>query len=161
MNDHIIELTFRFLLYVFFGFSMEVVLSVVGLNITNGFRINRRCSPKYLEGFVSLYMIPIHGLVMLFGFEFLNLQISSLHIGLRYAIWCIAISTTEALGGFLYDKFLGFYPWDYYADSPYRVFKRGYTLWTLVPQWGIAGLVLEQWSRLLIYLSPHVHNFYR
>jgi hypothetical protein len=51
-----------------------------------------------------------------------------LHWALRWAIWGILFVFTEALMGFLMDKVLGFYPWDYYADSRFKIFRRGYSL---------------------------------
>jgi len=72
----------------------------------------------------------------------------------------LAFSFSEVAWGWILDKSIGFYPWDYYAQSKYKVFKRGYTLWTLVPQWGLAGLFLEVYSDLLRYLSPHVVAFF-
>ena len=142
------------------GFFLEVVYSVTGIERSVGAPIPRRVPKKYLEGFVSLYMIPIHGFGMLFGFEPMSELISNLHISIRFLIYAITITGCEALGGWLYDRLLGFYSWDYYERSPYKVFKRGYTLWTLLPQWGVAGLVLEQFSRLLNHLTPHVVQFY-
>ena len=142
------------------GFFLETVYAVVGIERAVGAPIPRRVPKKYLEGFVSLYMIPIHGFGMLFGFEPMSRWISDLHIGLRFAIYGVTITASEALGGWVYDRILGFYSWDYYELSPYKVFKRGYTLWTLLPQWGLAGLVLEQFSRLLQYLTPYVIQFY-
>jgi hypothetical protein len=70
------------------------------------------------------------------------------------------IAATESAWGFIYDMILGFYSWDYYAESSYRVFSRGYTLWTLVPFWGVAGLVMEVYSDLMIHLSPAVVAFF-
>jgi len=40
------------------------------------------------------------------------------------------------------------------------MFKRGYTLWTLVPMWGFAGMMLEVYSGLLLHLSPHVAGYF-
>ncbi|MEK6624004.1 MAG: hypothetical protein AABY86_03490, partial [Bdellovibrionota bacterium] len=56
-----IELAFRFIMYVFCGFSMEIIFAVKGIELCVGVPIPRRVPGKYLEGFVSLYMIPIHG----------------------------------------------------------------------------------------------------
>jgi hypothetical protein len=109
---------------------------------------------KYLEGFVSLYMIPVHGLLMLGLFEPMFATIRHLHWGLRFAVWALSITTAEALCGWLLRRVVGFYPWDYYRDSRFRVFKEGYTLWTLVPLWGVAGLVMERYAGLLQHLSP-------
>ena len=151
---------FRGIAYNMSGFFLETVYSVIGIERAVGAPIPRRVPKKYLEGFVSLYMIPIHGFGMLFGFEPMSKVISDLHIGIRFVIYGVTITACEALGGWIYDQILGFYSWDYYILSPYKVFKRGYTLWTLLPQWGLAGLVLEQFSRLLQHLTPYVIQFY-
>jgi len=155
-----IAYTFRFVLYSFFGLTLEMLFSVVGIERSLGYRLDRRVPRKYLEGFVSLYMIPLHGLGVLFFFEPLTAAVSGWFIGIRYCIYAVGISFAEVAWGWFLDKVVGFYPWDYYAKSKYRVFKRGYTLWTLVPQWGLAGLVLEVYSRLLVDLSPHVVTFF-
>lgn len=157
----IIPLGFRFIMYVFFGFFMEIFYSVLGVNTSLGYEIKRRVPVKYLEGFVSLYMIPIHGLGMLIGFESVAPFISPLPLPVRFVCWMVLISGMEAFTGFLYHKITGFYCWDYYKHSRYKVFKEGYTLWTLLPQWGLSGLVLEVYSKLLITLSPHVLHFFQ
>ncbi len=157
----IIPLGFRFIMYVFFGFFMEIIYSVIGINRSLGYTINRRVPVKYLEGFVSLYMIPIHGLGMLIGFEGVAPYIAPLPWIARLFCWMILISGMEAFTGFIYHKLTGFYCWDYYKESRYKVFKNGYTLWTLLPQWGISGLVLEIYSKLLIELSPNVLHFFQ
>lgn len=151
---------FRGIAYTMTGFFLETVYSVIGIEKSVGAPIPRRVPKKYLEGFVSLYMLPIHGIGMIVGFEPMVERISHLHISVRFVIYAIAITSCEAIGGWIYDKILGFYSWDYYKLSPYRVFKRGYTLWTLLPQWGLAGLVLERVSILLNYLTPYVTQFY-
>lgn len=155
-----IAYTFRFVLYTFFGLTLEMIFSVVGIERSLGYRLKRRVPRKYLEGFVSLYMIPLHGLGVLFFFEPVSAAIADWFILLRFCVYAVFISLVEVAWGWLLDKVIGFYPWDYYAESKFRVFKRGYTLWTLVPQWGIAGLVLEVYSQLLIHLSPDVVTFF-
>ena len=154
------EFIFRFFAYAMAGFFLEVTFSVIGIEFCLGKKLKKQTPHKYLEGFVSLYMIPIHGLGMYFGFEFQHSQIAELNIFVRYLIWCLSITSVEALSGFIMHRTIGFYPWDYYKDSKYKVFENGYTLWSLIPLWGIAGLILEQYSRLLIYLSPIVQNYF-
>lgn len=156
-----IAYAFRFVMYVCFGFTLEIIFSVLGIERTLGFKLERRVPRKYLEGFVSLYMIPIHGLGMLFGFEQLQPLVADWHFILRYLLWAVLISLMEAFTGWLYDLATGFYCWDYYKDSRFKVFKRGYTLWTLVPQWGIAGMVMDVYSKLLVHLSPAVVEFFQ
>lgn len=159
MSLTLIEYIFRFVLYVALGFTLEIIFSVTGIERALGFKLHPREPKKYLEGFVSLYMIPIHGFGMLFAFEYVAEYIASFHILVRYLIYCIMISGTEVVTGFIYDRLLGFYCWDYYAKSKYKVFKRGYTLWTLIPQWGLAGLIFEFYSKLLIAISPNAAKF--
>jgi hypothetical protein len=154
-----IGLLFRFFSYMVAGLSLEMIFSVTGIEKTAGAKVNRRVPHSYLEGFVSLYMIPLHGLGMLFFFELARDATRDWHFGFRYLLWCVGISAAEALWGWLLDKTLGFYPWDYYAKSKYKVFERGYTLWTLVPQWGLAGMFFEVYSDLLRELSPQAAAF--
>lgn len=160
--DQVIQHSFRFVLYVFFGLSLEVIFAVTGIENCLGKNsgLKRRVPKKYLEGFVSLYMIPLHGLGLLFGFESMFSLIHDLPLVLRFLIWSLGISGLEVLWGVLLHKTLGFYTWDYYKDSRFKVFKNGYTLYTLIPFWGIAGLILEQYSSLLQYLSPFVSEYF-
>jgi len=140
---------FRAFVYAAMGLSLEVVFSTTLLSIALGYRVTRRVDRKYAEGFVSLYMIPIHAVGVLLGFETVLGLIGSFPMVLRYAIWGIGFAATEAGFGFLIDKILGFYPWDYYSKSRFRVFERGYTLWTLIPLWGMYGLFCEVIARTL------------
>ena len=156
----VVPLIFRFVMYTFFGLTLETVFAVLGIDRALGFKLKRRVPQKYLEGFVSLTMIPLHGLGLLFLFEPVHAFIRNWFWGFRYLTWAILISLSEVFWGWFCDKTLGFYSWDYYADSRYKVFKRGYTLWTLVPQWGLAGLVLEGYSDLMIYLSKDAVIFF-
>ncbi len=158
--DVLIAHAFRFLAYVLMGFFLEVVGAVDGIERVMGCRIPRRVPKKYLEGFVSLYMAPLHGFGMLFAFEPVHDLIRGWFIGARFAAWAVLFAACEAMWGFVLDKALGFYTWDYYALSRFRVFRRGYTLWTLLPVWGVVGLLLEVYSDLLRHLSPHVVVFF-
>ena len=160
MGDTLIPYVFRFLMYTAFGLTMETLFAVDGIERCLGCKVHRRVPKKYLEGFVSLYMIPLHGLGLLFGFEFLHGVIRGAAWPLRYLAYCVLITTCEAAWGFFLDKTVGFYSWDYNADSRFKVFKRGYTLWTLVPLWGLIGLVLEVYTDLMIWLSPSVVAFF-
>jgi len=144
---------FRFVIYVAVGLSLEVIFSVLGIEFALGTKINRRVPAKYLEGFVSLYMIPVHGLGVLFLFEPLYFAIMGWNIVLRYLIWACSFVFAEAIAGLILDRILGFYPWDYYALSKYKVAKRGYSLWSLLPFWGIYGLFLEVLVRILTGIS--------
>ena len=64
-----IEWTFRFVIYAMTGMALETIFAVDGIERVAATKIERRVPKKYLEGFVSLYMIPLHGLGMLFLFE--------------------------------------------------------------------------------------------
>jgi hypothetical protein len=158
--DDVIGYLFRFLMYAMFGLSMETVFSIYPIELVLGTKVRRRVPFKYLEGFVSAYMIPLHGLGLLIFFEPGSAAISSFHPVVRFAIYAIGITLMEVLWGWLCDRTLGFYSWDYYATSRYRIFKRGYSLWTLVPCWGAAGMLLEVYTDLMIILTPHVVSFF-
>ena len=122
--------------------------------------IPRRVPRRYLEGFVSAYMIPLHGLGILFLFEPGAELIAPLPFPARFVVYAAGITACEIGWGFLLDKTLGFFPWDYYAMSKWRIGQRGYSLWTLVPMWGLAGLLLERYTSLMLHLSPHVVSYY-
>lgn len=155
-----IGLAFRLGGYVLFGLTLEVLFSMHGIDLMLGYKVKRRVPFKYLEGFTSAYMIPLHGLGLLFGFEFLHAAIHDWFIGLRFVIWAGLITSCEVAWGVFLNKTLGFYSWDYYAESRFKVFKGGYTLWTLIPMWGVAGLLLEVYADLLIHLTPHAVQFF-
>tara|TARA_B100000927_G_scaffold220748_1_gene180686 strand:- start:276 stop:752 length:477 start_codon:yes stop_codon:yes gene_type:complete len=153
------ETLFEIISFIFFGLSMEIIFSVTGIELCLGQKLRKQTPHKYLEGFVSLYMIPIHGLGVYFLYKPAMSFISDWHLGYRYLFWCFAFTSCEVIGGFVYKKILGFYPWDYYKKSKYKVFKEGYTLWTLIPNWGIAGLILEKYVTLVTFLSAQLKNF--
>ena len=150
---------FRFVMYTFFGMTLETVFAVDGIERALGGPVKRRVPRRYLEGFVSLYMIPLHGLGVLFLFEAIAAGVGDWPWPGRFVVYALGITAAEAAWGFALDKVVGMYPWDYYADSRFKVFCRGYTLWTLVPLWGFAGLLLERYCALMVYLSPHVVTF--
>ena len=150
---------FRAIAYIMFGIVMEVMFSVVGIEVLLGQTIpNRRLPKRYLEGFVSLFMIPLY---LWIGFMIMEpeLEFIPLPIIIRFLAWSVCLTMWEALYGFMLDAFLGDYPWSYYALSKYKIFKRGYTLWTLVPVWGLVGLIAEWYVSLVLYLSPYVERF--
>jgi uncharacterized membrane protein len=78
---------------------------------------------------------------------------------LRYAVWCITISGFEALSGFIYDKYMNIKPWDY--TGQFGSILNGYTKWTLIPLWGIAGLIIEQYVKLINFLTPSAIEYFR
>ncbi len=158
--DLAIQSCFRIVAYVMFGFSMEVIFAVTGIDRMLGYRLERRVPRKYLEGWVSLWMAPLHGLGVFFVVEPVFDVIALWPWPARYLVWCAVFSLAEVAYGWLCDKVLGFHTWDYYAKSRFRIHKRGYSLWTLVPAWGIAGLLIEVYSGLLRHLSPHVSAFF-
>lgn len=150
------QFLFQFVAFVFFGLSMEVIFSVTGIELALGKKLTKNTPHKYLEGFVSLYMIPIHGLGMVFCYVPFFHLISDVHLVFRYLIWSAAFTICEIIGGVVYQKVLGFYPWDYYKESKFKIFSNGYSLWTLVPMWGIAGLILEQYATLILRLCQYI-----
>lgn len=158
--ETLIEHGFRFVVYAMTGMAMETVFAVEGIERLMGATLKRRVPKKYLEGFVSLYMIPLHGLGMLYLFEWGRGLTGDWAWPLRYLWWAVMLTFAEVAWGFLLDKVFGFYSWDYYAESRFRIFRRGYSMWTLVPMWGVAGLVLERWSDLLVHLSPFVSAYF-
>ena len=153
MVEHLNIYLFQIIAFVFFGFTMEIIFSVTGIELALGKKLQKQTPHKYLEGFVSLYMIPIHGLGVTFLYVPMFEYIADYHIIVRYLIWCVSFTGCEIIGGFIYHKLIGFYPWDYYKESKFKIFDEGYSLWTLVPLWGIAGLILEQYASLIIYLT--------
>jgi hypothetical protein len=155
-----IPLLFRFVGYVLFGMVLETIFSMDGIGRALGCKVPRRVPKKYLEGFVSAYMIPLHGLGVLFVLEPLQGIVAPWPWLARFVVYAVSISLSEIAWGWLLDKTIGFYPWDYYALSRWKIFSRGYSLWTLVPLWGLAGMLLEHYSRLLRFLSPYVAAFY-
>ena len=160
MVEIAIPYIFRFVFYTAFGLVMETLCAVDAIERLLGCEVPRRVPRKYLEGFVSVYMVPLHGLGVLLVLEPMILLVAPLHWALRYVIYALVITASEVAWGWILDKVLGFYPWDYYAKSRFRMFKRGYTLWTLLPMWGLAGMMLEVYSGLLLHLSPHVAGFF-
>ena len=150
---------YKAVLYVFFGCTMEVSFSVLGIEKLVGKPIPRRVPKNYLEGFISLYMFPIYALGLPLAFEPTLSLIQDWPIFFRYLFWCVSITATEALLGFFYLKTIGHYPWDYYKLSRWKVFEEGLTLWTLLPFWGVAGLMLEIYSAYLNYSSPSFLEF--
>ena len=157
--DVVLGYALRFAMYVMLGITLETLFSVSGIDHALGYRVERRVPRKYLEGFVSVYMIPLHGFGLLFLFEPLSLMVRDWPLPLRFAVYAACFSLCEVVWGWTLDKVVGFYTWDYYAKSRYRVFRRGYTLWTLVPLWGVAGLIIEPCSRLALSLTPHAVAF--
>jgi hypothetical protein len=154
---------FRFVMYVFFGLSLEVIFSVVGIDRCLGFFLPTRVPVRYKEGFVSLYMIPLHGFGLLLLFEPVQYLLFLLSedwwfVPVRFVVWAVLITMMEVLWGWFLEKALGFFTWDYYRRSKWAIF-RGYTLWTLVPGWGVAGLVIGYYSDLLVAVSPVVTRF--
>jgi len=154
--EHLKIYLFQIIAFIFFGFTMEIFFSVTGIELALGKKLQKQTPHKYLEGFVSLYMLPIHGLGVTFLYLPMFDLIGDLPIILRYLIWCISFTSCEIIGGFIYHKTIGFYPWDYYQESKFKIFNAGYSLWTLVPLWGLAGLALEKYSTLIINLSKHL-----
>ena len=149
------DIIIRFLGYIGFGFVME--MTFVALSKVIDGKIRGR--DIYLEGHTYLWMAPIYGTLLLFIFEPVYSLIASWHPFFRFLIWSITFTFFEGLFGYIYDKILGFCPWDY-SSSKFKIFKNGYTKWTLIPQWGIAGLFIEGDSFMLIKNSGSMWNDY-
>lgn len=158
----LIEYVFRAIIYGMGGLVMEMIFSTHGIEICLQLSepLRRRVPKKYLEGFVSAYMIPLHSLGILFLCEPTYDLIRDLPILIRYGAWAALLTGMEIFWGIFLHKTIGFYPWDYYKLSKFKVFKEGYTLWTLIPCWGIAGLALEPIINLMRYLSPWVSRYF-
>lgn len=158
--ETVIPLVFRCVIYTILGLTMEVIGAVLPIEWSLGFKLKRRVPFKYLEGFVSLYMFPLHGFGVLFLYEPVRDLMAGQFIGLRYVVYALLITSMEISWGFAQHKVLGFFTWDYYRDSRFRIGKNGYSLWTLVPFWGVAGMVLEPVTDLMRYLSPYVTQYF-
>ena len=117
------QFIFKFIAFVFFGLSMEVIFSVTGIELALGKKLKKQTPHKYLEGFVSLYMIPIHGFGMTLFYLPFHTMIQNFHLPIRYLIWCAAFTICEIIGAIIYEKALGFYPWDYYKESKFKIFN--------------------------------------
>lgn len=156
MNELLIVFLFKAVFYVFFGCTMEVTFSVFGIERVMQAEVPKRVPNKYKEGFISLYMFPLYALILPLGFEPSYALISEWHWVFRFIFWAVMITGFEAIYGWIELKVLGFYTWDYYKLSRFKVFDQGLTLWTLLPCWGIAGLMLEQYTQLLQKFSPVV-----
>lgn len=154
--ETIIEFLYRFCSYVMFGFTLEIFFVAIS-NIADGSIKGR---DKYLEGKTYLWMVPIYGFLLTLLFEPMSINLMNYGILTRYIIYGFMITVFEGLTGLIYDKLLGFCPWDY-SNSKWKLHPRGYTKVTLIPAWGVAGLIIEKYSELLLYLSPFVSNFYR
>lgn len=144
MSEIANEYLFRIFHYATFGFSLEVVFVAI-TNVVDG---NITKEDRRLKGSTYLWMLPIYGLMLPFIFEPVYGIIADWYVPFRFISWAVLITAAEGLSGWAYDKVLGFCPWDY-SQSRWKIFDRGYAKWTLVPAWGLAGLVLEKYSDLL------------
>jgi uncharacterized membrane protein len=158
--DTAVPLLFRFFAYTCFGLVMETIFAIDGIERLVGSKIPRRVPKKYLEGFVSAYMIPLHGLGVLFLLEPVQGLMAPFAWPIRYCAYAVGFTFCEIAWGWILDKTLGFYPWDYYELSRWKICARGYSLWTLVPMWGLIGMVLERYCGLMCHLAPLVAAFY-
>ena len=149
---------FRMTAYVAFGLIMEIgftaISALVDGKVTD--------EDKRLRGVVSLYMIPVYGILLLAMFEpvyFVMLRIDTPWF-IRAVLWALLITGTEALCGWLYARFLKVKPWDY-SQCKDRIFPGGYARWAYVPLWGIAGLFLEVYVTFVVNLSTYVPSVIR
>ena len=152
---------FRTLAYIFFGLVLEITFTAISNRImpesnpADGVNLGKT---KLMRGDVSLFMIPIYASIVWMYEPIFSLMYSfNIFIVIRFLIWAVLISGIEALTGFIYDKTLKIRPWDYSLCKD-KVFKNGYTRWTYVPMWGVAGIVIELYVQVLRGLSPHVQQ---
>ena len=154
--EFLIVSIFKFWCYVIFGFMLEIKFTALG-GVADG-KVTKE--DKKLKGTISLWMIPVYGFLVWLLFEPLSGFIQDWPIYVRFGIWGILISSFEALSGWFYHKVLNIKPWDY-STSKFKVFKDGYTKWTLIPAWGIAGLILEHYSHFVVFMSKYVPEFFK
>jgi len=158
--DPVLQVAFRILAYVLFGFALEVTFAAHGIEVVMAARIPRRVPRKYLEGFVSLYMAPLHGLGLLLFVEPVHDLIRAWPWPSRFAIWAAGFTLAELGWGWIQHHLLGFFTWDYYGLSRFRIGRQGYSLWTLVPLWGLTGMIVEVYTDLVRFLAPHAAAFF-
>ena len=144
------EFVFRFIVYVLVGIAIEVSFVAIS-KIVDG-KIRGR--DVYLEGKTYLWMAPIYGFLLYFVYEPVFMLISQYNVAFRFLVWSVSFTAIEALSGFLYKQLLGFCPWDY-SQSRWKMFKNGYTKWSLIPLWGFAGIGIEFISAFVVALSPN------
>ena len=144
---------FRIIAYVCFGLIMEILFTALS-NLADG---KITAEDRRLRGVVSLYMIPVYGLLLLVMFEpaYYLMQMFTVSWYFRIALWAVLITAMEALCGYLYDRYCHVRPWDY-SSCKDRIFPNGYARWLYVPLWGIAGLVLEVYVAFVLKLSIYV-----
>ena len=152
--QNIVEMLFRFFIYISVGLVMEIKF-VAATKLMDG-KITDE--DKKLMGTVSMWMVPVYGFLILFVFEAVFNVIYSWPWWARYIVWSFSITGFEVLSGFIYDRILGFCPWNY-RKSPFAICGN-YTKSYLVPLWGLAGLALEKLVELLIFISPCASEFY-
>ena len=112
--ETIIEFLYRFCSYVMFGFTLEIFFVAIS-NIADGSIKGR---DKYLEGKTYLWMVPIYGFLLTLLFEPMSINLMNYGILTRYIIYGFMITVFEGLTGLIYDKLLGFCPWDCVSSSP-------------------------------------------
>lgn len=155
MLSSILASIFQFWAYVFFGLIMEIKFTAIS-RVADG-KITEE--DKKLKGYVPLWMIPIYGILLTFVFTpvYFYLIIDYSFI-IRYVVWCVTFTGFEALSGYLYDKFLNVKVWDYSKDK--GSILNGYTKLTLLPAWGLAGLIIEQYVEFITYLTPSAVQYF-
>jgi hypothetical protein len=152
---------FKAWMYTSSGFFIEIFFSAVfGYFDSKNTTIeldNKLIDAKKLMGHITLWMIPVYSIFLL-AFEYLSIWLvfdMSIPFYFRYLIYAVMFTSVEAGTGALYDKILGFCPWDYSYDK-YKIFPKGYAKWTYIPFWGIAGLALEPYARMVHSLANFI-----
>lgn len=164
MINTILENVFRFWAYVFFGLVMEVIVVAAGdfskvlHDIIKHGEVYEK--DEKFEGKTYLWMIPIYGILILFLFEPVYKWIMDWPIYFRYITWAICFTLFEGLTGWVYDKLIGFCPWDY-SGSRWKVCERGYTKYSLIPAWGVAGIIIEFYVLFIKHISKCAPDSFR
>lgn len=146
-----------FIAYVMFGLVLEILFTGMS-KLKFLIKDDMVTEEDRLMGYISMWMIPVYGILLpliYLPLFYLMFYIIEVPFYIRYFIWAIFITGFEILSGWFYDE--GLYkitrgrfsirPWDYsmYKDSIFN----GYTRKTLIPLWGIAGIILEFYSYIV------------
>lgn len=110
-----------------------------------------------MRGQSYLWMVLVYGTALPYLYHPIaeHFLAASTPFLVRFIFWGLFFTTFEAIYGMLFDRFLGFCPWDY-SKSKWKVFPKGYTKWSLIPAWGVLGLLLEPLAFMLNQLMPEM-----
>ena len=145
----------RFFAYGVFGWCAEIVWTacydaVTGTRRASISDVSRvPITPReraVLLGRTYLWMLPLYGAGVLFGFEPLHDAVRSLAWPLRGGLYAGAFFAAEAGVGLLFKRLLGRCPWDY---SYARTNLLGVIRLDYAPVWFAVGLLMERVHDLL------------